>query len=254
MTSFTRFACAMAICFVALPAVAQERYDKHELTDRFYITLGGFTQDEIRSTLRLNAKTPSGGIALGTLIGLENQFDLDNQVSTVRLDGWYRFNERHRIGWTYWQTDRDGVRTYNGSESITIGSITIDPGDTITTNEDGGLFAVEWSYSFVNTSKYEAWLGAGLNAQRIDTTIVVQVGGGTNTLQESAKATVPVPTLNFGGLWSFNKRWRMIVTQELFGIKVGDIRAKLNNTASWRSSTSPDASASERASSDTASR
>jgi len=230
LNNYTRLACSLAICFAAWPAVAQERYDKHESTDRFYITLGGFSQSEIRSTLSLNAKNPSGGLVLGTIIALEKQFDLDDQVTTVRLDGWYRFNARHRIGWTYWQSDREGVRTYNGSESIMLGSITIDPGDTITTSEDGGLLAVDWSYSFVNTSKYEAWLGAGLNAQRIDTTIVVLVGGGTSTLQESAKATIPIPTLNFGGLWNFNKRWRILVTQELFGIKIGDIRAKLNNT------------------------
>ena len=48
--------------------------------------------------------------------------------------------------------------------------------------------------------------------------------------QEDAKGTVPIPTLSFGGRWNFNKRWRMLVTQELFGIKVGDCEGKLNNT------------------------
>jgi len=221
---------SVALCAAGWPALAQERYDEHEMRDRFYIALGGFLQTEVKTTIRLDAKTPAGGIALGTVIALEQQFALDDEVSTGRLDGWYRFNERHRIGWTYWQSDREGVRTFDGSDPITIGDITINPGDTVTTNEDGGLFAVDWSYSFVNTSKYEAWLGLGLNFQRVDTTIAVNVGGGANTLQQEAKGTIPIPTLNFGGRWDFSKRWRMIVSQELFGIKVGDFEGKLNNT------------------------
>ncbi len=223
-------ALSVALCVAAEPAWSQERYDEHELTDRFYITLGGFSQTEIRTTLRLDAKTPQGGIALGTLIALEQQFDLDEQVNTGRLDGWYRFNERHRLGWTYWQSDREGVRTYNGSDSIEIGDVTIDPGDSITIKEDGALLALDWSYSFVNTSKYEAWLGAGLNFQRIDTSIDISVGGGGNTLQQDAKGTVPIPTLNFGGRWNFSKRWRMFVSQELFGLKIDDFEGKLSNT------------------------
>ena len=221
---------SMAICVATWPALAQERYDEHELADRFYITLGGFSQNEVRTTLRLDARTAEGGLALGTVIALEQQFNLDDQVSTGRLDGWYRFNERHRLGWTYWQTDREGVRTYDGSESIVIGEVTIDPGDTITTRDDGALLALRWSYSFINTSKYEAWLGAGLNFQRLDTTIDVRLGGETNTLQEEAKGTIPIPTFSLGGRWDFNKRWRMVLSQELFGIKIGDIRGKLNNT------------------------
>ena len=221
---------SVALCAAGWPALAQERYDEHEMRDRFYIALGGFLQTEVKTTIRLDAKTPAGGIALGTVIALEQQFALDDEVSTGRLDGWYRFNERHRIGWTYWQSDREGVRTFDGSDPITIGDITINPGDTVTTNEDGGLFAVDWSYSFVNTSKYEAWLGLGLNFQRLDTTITVRLLGEANTRQEEAKGTIPIPTLNFGGRWDFSKRWRMIVSQELFGIKVGDFEGKLNNT------------------------
>ena len=92
------------------------------------------------------------------------------------------------------------------------------------------MYAVNWSYSFVNTSKYEAWLGAGLNFQSIDKTIDINVGGGSEQLQQAAKATVPIPTFNFGGRWNFSKRVRMLLMQQLFGIKIGDFSGKLTNT------------------------
>ena len=80
-------------------------------------------------------------------------FNVQNDVSTVRLDGWYRFGKKHRIAWTYWSTSRDGVSTYDG-EPIDVGDITINPGDSVTISEDSTLFAANWTYSFLNTAKY----------------------------------------------------------------------------------------------------
>ena len=222
-------ACA-AICAGTGSALAQNRYDDHELTDRFLITLGGYSQTDIRTTIRIDAKTPEGAIGAGTVIALESLFDLDDEVTTARLDGWYRFNKRHRIGWTFWRTERTGLSTYNGDETIEIGDVVIDPGDFVATDDVSHLYAVNWSYSFVNTSKYEAWVGAGLNFQKIDKMLDISVGGGGGQFQEEAKATVPIPTLNFGGRWNFNKRWRLLLMQQVFGIKIGDFSGKLDDT------------------------
>ena len=218
------------LCVAARPARAQERYDDHELTDRFYITLGGYTQDDLRTTIRIDAKTPGGGIAAGAVIGLESLFDVEDQVTTARVDGWYRFNKRHRISWIYWRTDRNGQATYNENEAIEVGDVVIQPGDNVQTDHKSNLIAVNWTYSFVNTGKYEAWLGTGLNFQTTDVNIDVNVSGGSAQFAEEAKGTVPIPTINFGGRWDFNKRWRMLLMQQLFGLEVGDFSGKLENT------------------------
>jgi hypothetical protein len=147
---------SVALCVAAGPVGAQDRYDDHELTDRFYVTVGGYSQSDLRTTIRIDAKSPDGAISAGTVIALESLFDVDDQVTTGRLDGWYRFNDRHRIGWTYWRTSREGLSTYNGNESIEIGDVVVDPGDTIKTDDKSQLLAVNWSYSFLNPRKYEA--------------------------------------------------------------------------------------------------
>jgi len=220
------------ICAGSGSVWAQNRYDDHEMEDRFYITLGAFAQTEMRTTIRIDAKTPGGAIAAGTVVGLESLFDVDDKLATVRLDGWYRFTKRHRIAWTYWATKREGLSTYNGGESIEIGEIVIDPGARISSEDKSQLIAFNWSYSFINTSKYEAWLGTGLNFRTVDTTIdvVLTPGGTPSQAQESAAATVPIPTINFGGRYNFGKRWRMLLMQQLFGIKIGDFSGKLSNT------------------------
>ena len=60
LLAFVLFA---VLCVAARPARAQERYDDHEVTDRGDITLGGYTQDDLRTTIRIDAKSPVGGIA-----------------------------------------------------------------------------------------------------------------------------------------------------------------------------------------------
>jgi hypothetical protein len=224
-----------ALCVSAGSVGAQNRYDESEMDDRLYLTLGGFRQDDLKTTLRVDAKNADGGIAAGAVILVESLFDLDNQVTTARLDGWWRFGKKHRIGWTYFASKREGLSTYSG-DPIEIGEITINPGDFIATEDRAQLVTVDWVYSFVNTSKYEAWIGAGLNVQDVDLTIDVNVGGGSTRIEESAKGTVPIPTFNFGGRYNFTKKVRMMLFQQMFGLKIGDFEGKLNNTrvlAEW---------------------
>ena len=224
-------ACGLAICAAVSPAWAQKLFDDHEIEDRFYITIGGFEQDEMRTTIRVDAKTAQGGIAAGAVIALESLFSVDDQVTTARLDGWYRLNRKSRINWTYWKTDRDGLSVYESDNPITIGNVTISQGDSVEIEDKSTLLAVSYAYSFIHLEKFEAWLGGGFNFQRVETTIVVDVGGqGAQTFNEEAKATVPLPLLNFGMRYSFSKRLRMLVTQQLFGLRVGDFSGRLNDT------------------------
>jgi len=218
------------ICAAFGPAHAQDRYDDHELTDRFYITAGGYSQTDIRTTIRIDAKTSDGAVSVGTFIALESLFDLDNETRTGRIDGWFRINKKHRINWTYWQTKRKGVSTYNGTTTIDVGDVTISPGDYVATEDKSQLIAASWSYSFLNMRKYEAWFGAGLNLQSVNAVIDVDAGGTSGQFEADAKGTVPIPTINIGFRWNFNDRWRILLLQELFGLKIGDFSGKRENT------------------------
>lgn len=229
-------AISMALLSVCGPVWAQKSYDDHEMKDRFYITLGGFNRTDLRTTLRLDAKSPRAGLGLGTVIALESLFGVESSVTTVRLDGWYRFGKKNRIAWTYWASQREGVSTYEG-EDLEIGdNVIIQDGDSVAITDKSRLIALNWTYSFLNTAKYEGWLGAGLNFSTVDTVVDVNVGNIVGQDQAQAKGTVPVPTINLGGRWNFNKRVRMLMFMQLFGLEYGDYSGKLNNTrllAEW---------------------
>ena len=75
---------------------AQKTHDDQELTDRFYITAGGFGKTDIRTTLRLDAKSPQAGLGLGDrIVEIEGRPVSQIHLSDLRL----RF-----------RTDRPGTR------------------------------------------------------------------------------------------------------------------------------------------------
>jgi len=225
------FASCLALCALSSPAWAQQLYDDRELEDRFYVTIGGFSRDDIRTTIQVNAKSPSGAVSAGAIIALESLFNVDESVSTGRIDGWYRFNRKSRINFTAWTTDRDGTAVYEGEDDITIRDTTVTAGDAIVTEDKTTFFAASYSYSFVNLEKFEAWFGGGLNTQKVDTKITIDLQDqGVTTFEEDAKATIPIPTLNFGMRYNFSKRFRVLLFQDLFGLRIGDYSGKLNNT------------------------
>ena len=225
---------SLAFCLVACASAsatwAQQLYDDRELDDRFYITIGGFSRDDIRTTMQVNAKSESGAVSAGAIIALESLFNVDEEVQTGRIDGWYRFNRKSRINFTAWTTDRDGEAVYEGEDPITIRNTTITTGDSIVTEDKTTFFAASYSFSFVNLEKFEAWFGGGLNTQKVNTKMTLGLQDEVQTFEEDAKATIPIPTLNFGMRYNFTKRCRILLFQDLFGLRIGDYSGKLNNT------------------------
>ncbi len=90
---------------LAAPVQAQERYDDREPREKFQIQVGGYHQRDIKTTLRINATS----VNLGSFLELEDNLDVDSDLSVFRLDGFYRFNPRHRIDWTWYVSDREGL-------------------------------------------------------------------------------------------------------------------------------------------------
>ena len=84
-----------ALCTGAY-AIEDDRYDEHPVDERFKIRIGGFLIDSFDTTARFD----STRFPVGTLIDLEENFNLESSQTVLRIDGFYRFNNKHRIDWT----------------------------------------------------------------------------------------------------------------------------------------------------------
>jgi hypothetical protein len=204
----------------AMPeASAQARYDDHEIDDRIFIALGAFDMPNFQSKLRVDPK----GFGIGTVIDLEDNLNVENSISVVRLDGYFRFNRAHRFEWTYFDQNRTGSATLV-DEDIQIGDTIFPVNFRIDSEWDFEVLKASYAYSFVNTAKYEFYLGAGLNIRD------VSVGfRGEGTLLGASDVrifedggTLPLPTFTAGMQYNLTDKLNIRFRAESFFIQVND--------------------------------
>jgi hypothetical protein len=216
----------LLLCLASAPPLsAQDRYDGTQPTERLQLRIGAFLIADFDTTVRFDSKT----VPIGTVIDLEDGLGVTSHQTVARLDGSYRFNHKHRIDWTYFSSRRSGDAT--ATEDIQIGdpddpngSEIIPAGANVKTKWDFDLLQVGYAWSFLNTRRYEWYLGGGLNIRRLDGEISYSADK-SGTLQQGsvdARGTLPLPTVSIGGRWNFTSKWQSQFTYQVFFLKIGD--------------------------------
>jgi hypothetical protein len=208
-------------------ASAQARYDDHEITDKLFFTLGGFNSSNLQSQLRIDPK----GIGIGTIINMEDDLHLEKSVSVLRLDGHFRFNERHRLEWTYFDMNRTGSTTLIDRD-IQIGDVVFPVLFRIDSEWDFKVIKVSYAYSFINTAKYEFYIGGGLNIRDISFafTGAGSFSGTSQTRAFNDSGTLPLPTLTAGMQYNISDKLAIRFRTESFFIQIGGSSGRWQDT------------------------
>jgi hypothetical protein len=132
-----RLCCAVLVALAcsAMQTAADQRYDDSE-TDRFAIKVGTFALRESDLTARIDS---SRGV-LGTVIDFEDNLNVESTTDVARLDGYYRFNPRHRIVFSYFKIEREGTTTL--LEDVNFGDETFEAGIQVDTVYDTEIFKI----------------------------------------------------------------------------------------------------------------
>ncbi len=169
---------------VALPTAVWA--EEGALPDRLTVKVGGFAARSIDTTIRLDRQK---GI-LGTSIDTSRDLDLDDTDLTPRVDGYFRFNDRHRIEYTWFKIERDGENVIG--RQIDFGNVTFPIGTNISSDFKTETLAVSYTWSFHRTDKVELGIGGGLHITEYES---VLVGAGIG--QEDGDTTAPLPVVGF---------------------------------------------------------
>jgi hypothetical protein len=214
-----------ACLLLAPPLSANDRYDDGAPGKGFNINLGAFVMTRVDTSVRFDSNI----VPIGTTIGVEDTLDVDSSDTTGRIDGWYRFNERHRIDWTYYRSKRGGDAI--ATRDITIGDPEdpdgidlISAGAQIESTWKYDMFKIGYVWSFLNKERYEWFIGTGLSIRNMDLDIAYRAGG-SGSLQTDArrvKQTIPLPHLTIGGRWGITPKLDALWKYELFYVELGD--------------------------------
>ena len=186
--------------------------------DKFKISLGSYFIQDTNTEVSVNSSVGN----IGTIIDMERDLGTDDRLSVPRLDGYYRFNDKHRLDFAWANVKREGTRTI--ALQIDIGDETFVANDVIASKVDTTFLKLAYAYSFYKSSKVELSLIAGLNL--LDYSLVMD--NKTSGRVETADVTVPLPVFGMSMDYTIAPRWLAHFKFETFYLEYDDkIRGSL---------------------------
>lgn len=194
--------------FSVLPAHAQDGVD----ADRFVLRLGAIQAD---SQTRLKGNVDFGG---QTYRYTSDRFDADDEVAP-RVEGIFRFSERNRLLFNYFQYDKKNRATLG--EDVTFGDTTIPAGSFAKSKVEFDLGSVMYDYAVVETPTVSLGLQVGAEWARLKGNVYATDGTESFESTESESGVAPVVGARFSANTE-DRKWGFTVQGQYLDADWGD--------------------------------
>ncbi len=203
---------AVAMMFLEIPiAVAQADDDT-----KFSLSIGVFLTDR-NSTTRVDG---TAGL-VGTPVDLEGDLALDRSDSVFRIDGYYRFNKKHRLDFSVFDLSRSASKVI---EKDIQWDDTLYPIDTTVDSDfDLVIYKLAYTWSFMRRDKGYLGLTAGLYIADFGTRLEAEAIGAL----ESDEVTAPLPVFGLRGQYDFTEKLSFRASGEIFALEYEDYSGSL---------------------------
>jgi len=207
------------LCMLALATFSPVHADE-AMPDKFKIAIGGYGLTRYDTEISLTEADSGLGISIHPLDAL----GVDTQQAVFRLDGHYRFNERHGLTFSWYRIGSDGDRTI-AAEIDWIDQdgnpIVIPLGASVATSVDFDICKLGYLWTFYNTEKVELMVGAGLHISQIAVGLTAETTS-TGIDARRVSTTVPLPVLSFGLGYHLTPKFDWYLKTEMFALKFED--------------------------------
>lgn len=182
---------------------------------RFYLTTGVYFPNII-TTLRLDSD-----VGLGTVIGLEDDFKLDSELSVFRIDGMMQVKKRSQF--------LLGFTSLVRSRGFKIDEEVVFLEDTFAVNANAKIafdtyyYAFTWRYSFFKGPKYNAGLSLGARWVQFKTSLDAGLNG--ETWSQSASFGAPALLVGAHASGYLTPRFLARYSLEYFQVSIAGFKA-----------------------------
>lgn len=215
-----RWHCCLTIAAVVLMLPFSHARAQASDQEKLSLSIGLFVTDR-GSTTRLDVQSNS---MTGTEVDLEGEFGLDSSDSVFRLDGYYRFNPKHRIDFSWFDLSRTGSersqRDIDWNETLFPAGIVID------TNFDLAIYKVAYTWSFLQRD----WGYLGVTAGLYIADIGMSLTSPSIGAREDGGFTAPLPVIGLRGEYHFSDRWSLRASTEIFAFSYEAFDGSLYDT------------------------
>jgi hypothetical protein len=202
---------AVALMFLEIPtAMAQADDDT-----KFSLSLGVFFTD------RNNTTRVDGTGMDGTPVDLEEDLGLDRSDSVFRIDGYYRFNTKHRLDFSVFDLSRTASKDIE--EEIDWNDTIFPIDTTVNSDFDLTIYKLAYTWSFMRRDKGFLGLTAGLYIADFGTRLEAEEIGAL----ESASLTAPLPVIGLRGQYDFTEKLSFRASAEIFALEYEEYSGSL---------------------------
>ncbi len=191
------------------------------LDDRFSLSLGTFllhTSTEIRV---------DGTTGRGTVIDTERDLGLKDS-DRFRVDGYWRFAERHKLRVLYFDTKNSSGRTLE--RDIEVRDTVFPVNLTVESSFRTRVAELAYEYAFVRRDNYEIAGTVGIHDLRFALNITAtQNNQQAAQLGRDADASGPLPVVGLRGVWRFHPNFYLDAQAQFFKISLDPYDGRLED-------------------------
>ena len=180
-----------------------------------------------------NTEVSLGRGAASVALNIEELAGMESETQVFRLDSFYRFNDAHRIEFSYYSLGSSGSKSTTTDIEWGDSGI-IQAGAAVSMNFDLDMYKVNYTYSMYHSDKVELGVGAGLHVTAIDVGLNAQ---GTidsvpsTAYNESSKVTAPLPVLGVRLSYDITSDLVANFNYDFFAIKIDEHKGNIQNTS-----------------------
>jgi hypothetical protein len=186
------------------------------LNDTFDLSLGAFILSTHTTVRADGSPGPGAPIEVGTPIDVERQLGISDRTS-FRLDGYWRFAERHKVRLMYFDESRSGQQTI--TDEIIFRGETYPINTQISAQFDTRVLELAYEYAFMRGEHYE--LAGSIGIHELTFKLQLSAAGQNVNQQQSARADVngPLPVIGVHYVWEFYPKWSLDAMFQFFALK-----------------------------------
>jgi len=203
------------ILYIALLlcSVVQAQQDEVKtVDDQWKVSLGAYIVGTYATSV--SVKNPSGTYAG---LSLPDLLNMKTDAYSAYLDGYYRFDDTHRIEIGWKSTKSQGHKQYTGT--VFEGTpLEINFNGNVNSHVDIATAKLMYNYSFYHNDEMEVALAIGLHRSRFD----LGIKDDALINQEfSFTLATPLPVVGVRAEYFINPRWNVLYSFDVFALSAG---------------------------------
>jgi len=216
-------AAALFAVALATPAALAEGAP-NILTDPFHLSLGTFVLNS-DTQVRLDGDTD-----LGTTVDWERTFG-DADARRFRLDGMWRFAERHKVRFLWFNYSRSRSRV--SDTEIDWGGEIIPINAELSGKFSFDVYELAYEYAFLRRETYELSASVGLHYTDLALRLAASIDSSGNPLEgavdKEASVGAPLPVVGLRGTWKLPYNLVVDASAQYFALSIDEYDGNLHD-------------------------